>query len=132
MYTDTILYNILINDSTLVSLLDSYGTDPAIFYDVIIPEDMSGFKTINYYLVEPIDVSAVLIREVYILNCRADSKTSADAIAKQTAELLNRKTLDINTFSTSKILTTIPPIDNTDVYNTPVEITIKQRGIAGI
>lgn len=131
MELNDLIMSVLNNDSTLTALIGIYESNAAIFYDTALPDDCITKETINFYLTEPKEGGDQIIREVYIINCRARTMEHSNNIAFRVAQLLNRSQPDNNSFSYCKILSNLPPADNTDVYNTPVYTRIHKRITGG-
>lgn len=126
MLGQTEVYNAL-NVSEITSLLDkrnSTDTKPALIGDLIIPSTWTAKKTINYYLLSPVDLCDAIHSLVYAVNCRGSTQNESQKIACAVADLLNRKHIS-NGFITAVINKTIPPQDTSDSYNTQLELTIK-------
>ena len=131
MELNSLIYSKLKNDTTLTALLDTLGSDPAIFYANLLPTSFTGDESINFYLVQPKDGHMPYIKEDYSLSCRSASKATSQAIALRAAFTLNRHSPDSDSFCFCRILPTIPPEDETDNYNTPVECRITKRTTGG-
>lgn len=121
----TELYTAL-NVSTITNLLDSWGSDKALFNDSLLPESFTGKESINFYLVTPHNGGNEIEQYEYSINCRAETYKKSTEMAFTVFTELNRSFAD-NAFKICSILRTIPPADDTDVYNTPVQIKIKMR-----
>lgn len=127
MVLNNLIFNTLKNDSVLTALIGTFKTEPAIFYDLIIPSTCETKKTINFYIVEPKDGFSEINREAYNVNCRAESFYDANQIALRVNTLLNRVYPDDNSYSSCRILPGINPQDESDVYNVPVFCRIHNR-----
>jgi hypothetical protein len=115
-----------LNVNAITSLLDAYGTAFALFSGLSIPEDCAATKTINFYRTAPIDNTIEYGVGRYSASCRAETEAESIAIAAAVVNVINRTNYSGYTLKTS-VLMTIPPADETDSYNTPVEISIYQR-----
>lgn len=119
------LYDAL-NQSPITDLLDTVSSTVGLFDGRIIPEFFTEFKTINFYLVSPFIGSLEYQEYLYIANCRAKTGGESRTIAQAVFDSLNRA--DFADYHTNcDVLPTIPPADDTDVFNTPVEILLKTR-----
>ena len=118
----------LLSDSSVTALL----TDGAagVWYDNIIPDETTGPQesTINYYRIAPVDGGLNYMQTTYSVNCRAGTMADAEAIARAVYDVVNRHSSG-SVYFASSILATIPPMDDTDNYNSPVEIVSKSRTI---
>lgn len=120
-FNSTLMYNAL-NVLSITTLLDTDG----IFDGRAIPEDFTGFKTINFYLSGPYNGSVEWSEYPYSVNCRASTDGESRAIAEAVFNQLNRA--DFTGYHTNcSVLGTLPPIDSTDVFNTLVEVILKSR-----
>ena len=120
----TDIYNAL-NVSDITDLIDSFGDHPAIFSAAIVPQEFSG-NHINYYTAEPISGGLEYTREVWTINCRADTQHEALSIAASVFLEINRKSYS-NYFLVCDVYPVIPPQDTTDQFNCVVEATLKKR-----
>lgn len=124
MYS-TDIYNAL-NVTAITSLLDAYGTGYALFSDMVIPADCYAKKTINFYQLGVIDCRLDYGLATYTINCRAETKAEAMTIAVAVVNTIN-----LESYTTYRLYCQIQqglqPQDNTDVYNIPVEVTIKRK-----
>jgi len=100
-------------------MLDTYNSDPAIFEDTKLPGDFTGDKSILVYQTKPND----LIHSDFYYNasCRAATYGESRAIASQMITDFNRYSKYEGCMKLT-LMMTIPPQDNTDNYNTMVEI----------
>jgi hypothetical protein len=121
----TEIYNAL-NVTAITSLLNTYGTGYALFSDMVIPADCEVKKTINFYQLGTIDCRLNYGLARYTVNCRAETQGEAMAIAIAVVNAIN-----LETYTTYRLYCQIyqglPPQDNTDVYNIPIEVTIKRK-----
>jgi hypothetical protein len=115
-----------LNQASITDLLDTVDGVKGLFDARAVPEFFTGFKTINFYLVSPISGALEWSEYRYSVNCRAKTDGESRAIAQAVFTALNRA--DFTDYHTNcDVLPTIPPADDTDVYNTPVEILLKTR-----
>jgi hypothetical protein len=120
-FDSTLLYNAL-NVTAITSLIDTGG----LFDSRAIAEDFEGFKTINFYLSGPYNGSVEWSEYQYSVNCRAQTDGESRAIAEAVFNQLNRADF-VGYHTNCNVLGTLPPIDSTDVFNTPVEVILKSR-----
>lgn len=127
MYTDfsTYIYTAL-NVSSITDLLDDYGSAKALFHGQVLPEEYTGFESINFYRVDPINNLLPYGLGVYTASCRSKTEQGSIDIASAVVNTINRVQTSGHMFKT-QIQQTIPPADSTDNYNTPVTITIIKR-----
>lgn len=123
MLADNILYTAL-NVTDITDLLDSYNTGKALFSAKLIPEDFTGNKSINFYMSGVFNAALEYGRYLYSINCRSNNFYESKEIAIAVKDEINRRHYT-NSFMTASILETIPPMNDTDNYNTPVEAIIK-------
>lgn len=121
----TELYTAL-NVSNITNMLDNFNSGKALFNDSIIPESFTGHSSINFYLITPVSGGSEIEQYEYSVNCRASTFKNSMLLAVAVYTELNRS-FALNAFKVCNILQTIPPVDNTDVYNTPVYVKIKMR-----
>jgi hypothetical protein len=107
-------------------MLDSYLTTYALFNSYIIPADCTAKKTINFYQLGSIDCRLEYGLGNYTVNCRAETQAESEAIANAVITAVNRRSYTTY-YLFCQLNQCVPPADNTDVFNTPVEITIKKR-----
>lgn len=119
------LYTAL-NTTNITTLLDAYGTGKALFDCTLIPTDCAAVKAINYYQLGFSDVRNDYDMSVYTINCRAATQGEAVTIAKAVINEVNRKSYS-NYFITCQLGQVLPPADDTDIFNAPIELTIKKR-----
>ena len=125
MFGATEIYNAL-NVSSITNLLDAWETEKALFNDSLIPESFTGKESINFYLSGTVDGGSEIPAYIYSVNCRSETFKKSVAMALAVYTALNRAYTN-GGFKVCSILRTIPPVDPTDVYNTPIEIKIITR-----
>jgi hypothetical protein len=129
VYGSSEIYTLL-NVSAITTLLDSYvigeTSYAALFYDVLLPADFTGFKSINFYRTAAYAAAGEVQQFLYTINCRARTHAESVQIAYAVIAEINRVSFSSG-FSICSLLPTLGPQDDTDVYNTPVEITLKLR-----
>ena len=136
----TDLHTTIYNDATIQSLVSSYVkstvTEYAVFNSNLIPSDIStdsGLKnfdvsdtTINHYTVTPQDDSIPLTDLTRSVSCRAYTYEDAETLQTAVSDALNRKRVNDSFFVCSR-LSIIPPADESDNYNAPVEVKILNK-----
>ncbi|HNX81919.1 MAG TPA: hypothetical protein PKL77_07215 [Candidatus Omnitrophota bacterium] len=104
-------------------------TAKALFNALIVPTvysfggssvKITAEKTINFYRIAPISTGSEVQRIVFQVNCRAPLLSQAETIGYAVFTQLHRRTYS-GYFIRCKVLAPIPPADNTDTYNQPVE-----------
>jgi hypothetical protein len=122
------LFTKLNTDINVVSLIDDFEGDPAIWFAELVPESFVGNKYINFYESTFINNTLNYGDYSYTINCRAgdskDSKLIRDAVVTSLNRVNASTTRGI--FYTS-IIPTIPPKDANDLYNSIVECRIKNN-----
>ena len=114
-----------LNQSSITDLLDTVSDIKGLFDSRAIPDFFTSDKTINFYLLN-FDGSTEFQQYTYSVNCRAKTDGESLAIAQAVFNALNRA--DFTDYHTNCIIqTTLPPIDDNDVFNTPVEVLLKIR-----
>ena len=125
MFGSNILYDAL-NVISITDLLDTVNSTKGLFDGRLIPEWFTEDKTINFYSISPFDGSLEYQKYIYSVNCRAKTDGESRTIAQAVFNQVNRA--DFTDYHTNcSVLVTIPPRDDTDVFNTPVSVTIKTR-----
>ena len=115
-----------LNQTEITDLLDTVDSVKGLFSSRAIPTFFIKFKTVNFYLVSPISGALEWGQYIYSVNCRAKTDGESRAIAEAVFDNLNRS--DFTEYHTNcDVLVTIQPADDTDVYNTPLEILLKTR-----
>jgi len=131
MYGSADLFTAL-NVSAITDGLDNYvvgeNTYKALFGSNVLPSDFTGNKSINFYMSMPFNAALDYEQYNYSANCRAGTYNESLTIAKSVIDEVNRKSYT-NYFITVLLLPTIKPLDDTDNYNTPLELTIQKRGV---
>lgn len=119
------LYTAL-NVTAITNLLDTYSTGKALFIEPVIPEKFTGSKSINAYMTSPANGALEYELYNYSASCRAKTAGESRTIAQAVHDAINRVNYT-DYYIVSSIGVTIPPQDDTDNFNTPVEIIIKKR-----
>lgn len=120
IYPDIYSY---LNVASITDLLDSYGAGKMLIQDDLLPSDFSGNKSINYYVSTSFNGGLEYKTIVWAVNCRAATYGESLTIAEAVYDNLNRLNKEHNALF-AFINPTIPPADETDNYNTIVEIRI--------
>lgn len=112
----------LLNVSAITNALDTWDGAPALFVGTRIPEGCNAHKTINVYITSPQE-SNEYTRVTSIAACRGDTEYEALAVATLVYNALHRYSHN-GYYTYCALLPVVPPADETDVYNAPVQITI--------
>ena len=124
MYGATELMTV-VDVSAIRAKVDAYGSRYAIWHDDLIPQDFTGQKSINFYMQSKTAESEVDIYS-YLINCRAATMNESIDIAYTVQNTINRKS-NFDCFIYIQPLATIPPMDDRDNYNTPLDCIVKMR-----
>lgn len=128
MYSETVakLFTQLNTNANITSLVDKHETQNMIVNDDLLPADWENTKsTINFYRSLTDDFSKY-DDDTYICNCRAYLRADSIAIAEMIKSELHEKTLDGFMFVVT-FTGTIRPSDETDNYNTVININVRQK-----
>ena len=125
MFNSDDIYRLL-NVPDVTDLVDTFpvqGTEfPAIFADeTVMPEAFTGYKSINYYVNAPIDLSQPFRVYPRVANCRSTSQQESMTLAMTVADKLHREYSN-GSYMLCTILQTI--YEEESLYNTPVTVTM--------
>jgi len=101
-----------------------------IFYGTLVPKRIKVKTTINFYYNSLFDGALDYGQRGFSIDCRAATEVASQALAFEVFEAFNRAAgaCSGRTYhSRATILTTIPKINDEDVYNTPVSINLQWR-----
>ena len=115
-----------LNIPAVTGLLDVFGTGHAIFPSTRIPESFTGTEVLNYYRTGSNQSGIGYNEYIYNVNCRSELEIDSITLMQTVISELNRTPV-IDGFMYCQALQTIPPLDETDLYNTPVTVTIKSK-----
>ena len=115
-----------LNVSSITNLLDTWGTGKALFAEPLIPESFTGTEVINFYMATPYNGGIEIEKYEYTINCRSATFKKSAELSLAVFTALNRAN-GTDSFTVCSVLKTIPPVDNTDTYNTPVTVILKKR-----
>lgn len=122
----TYIYQQLVNETDITDIV---GT--AIYNARKIPEDETSKETINFYISGGgLSGGLDYFERTWSIDCRSDDEGTSKDIAIAVYSLLNRISSTYSGkkyFSRINIFPTLPPANDTDVYNTPVENYIRRR-----
>lgn len=117
--------NILNNDSAITAIVST-----SIYNARVIPQTDTNNNTINFYRITPYSGGSEIFQVEWSIDCKSDIETISQEIADNVLNAFNRIFGNINSktyYGVCDIINTIPPIDETDVYNTSVQLTLKRR-----
>lgn len=119
------LYSVLNADSEIDALVGEN-----IFNGLLVPQTVTSLETINFYRISPTRGGESFFDSTWSIDCRSSTEPGSQAIAEAVQTVLNREDIavgDYTFFGVADIGQTIPPRDETDVYNTPVSIRIRRK-----
>ena len=125
MFGSDELYEAL-NVTSITDLLEDFLTGKSLFVGSLVPQAFTGDASINFYMINPRNFGDSFEEYVYSVNCRDSSYTLSRTLAQAAIAAINRLNSS-NYYIVCNLLATIPPADDTDNYNTPIEATIKLR-----
>lgn len=124
-YGGDYIYTVLTNEAAVTDIVDT-----SIYTARLVPETDDSSETINYYRTGNLDRSLNYFDILWSINCRGSTEKLSNQIAEAVGDALNRNFDTVSGkqyYSVVSVLPTIPPIDNADVYNTPVEINLRRK-----
>ena len=116
-----------INIDSVTGLVDAFGSGHAIFPSTLIPESFTGNEVINFYRTGTNGFGLGYHDYTYNINCRSELEIDSLIMANAVKDAINRVAVENGFTYCRDILQTIPPQDETDLYNTPVTVTIKSK-----
>jgi hypothetical protein len=96
----------------------------------MVPETETSKTTVNFYPVGNYDASFEYFSIPWSIDCRAPTSNSSIELAIEVRDALNRETAVVGGytyFGVIQIGGVIPPLDDADVYNTPVTLTVRRK-----
>ena len=115
-----------LNKTSITNLLDSYLTGKALFAEALMPEAFTGSKSINFYMIASFNGGLEYKEYTYSISCRAATQGEAQTIAEAVFDEINRTSFGDH-YMVCRVNPVIPPRDERDNYNVPVEVTLKTR-----
>jgi len=118
------VYQVLSTDSDVTAITN------AIYNAGMVPETEDSLTTINAYHVGVFDKRLDYFQTEWSVDCRAAGGHDSMELALKAADALNRRFKTIGAkqyFGTVQVGQTVPPQDETDVYNTPLSVTIRRK-----
>ena len=119
------IYDVLSNDSSITTIVGS-----SIYEDTLIPQSDTTQDTINFYRPGPYNPKLEYFENRWSVDCRRPAYGDSLDLATLVKDAFNRNFATVNSkyyFSVVDILPTIPPVNDSDVYNTPVEIYVRRK-----
>ena len=123
-YGGDYLYTTLSTDSAVQAITT------AIYNARMIPSDETSAKTVNFYATSPTNPRLEYFEARWSIDCRAPIESDALDLATAVVAAINRKHKTEGTksyFGVVDILWPIPPANDADVYNVPVQVYIRRR-----
>ena len=122
----------LLNVSAITGQLSTFTVNstayPMLLNGHVLPSEWGPqSSTINYYLSQNVAGGLDYGDYVYYINCRAANESASRAIASTVFNTLNRISRP-DTGAVCSIMPTIPPADETDNYNTIIELRMRTNG----
>ncbi len=118
----------VLNNSTPVTDLVAIGN---IYNARKVDPTATVDETINFYRLGNFDATLEYFQVDWSIDCRAKNPYIAENIATAVTTALNRVDNTIVDsklyFGTVNILPIIPPMDEADVYNVPVNLTVRRK-----
>ena len=96
----------------------------------MVPETDTSKDTINFYQVTPWNVAQEYFDITWSIDCRSEIQSTSEATARAVSDALNRESATVggkDYYGVAEIFPAIPPADQADVYNTPVQIRLRRR-----
>lgn len=124
-YGGDMIYTAIAAESAIIAIVGG-----SIYEDLIIPSTDKSNDTINYYKPGGYGGRDEYFESRWSVDCRRDTYIGSRDLATLVFETLNREFTTVNGkyyFAVCDILSTIPPRDKTDVYNTPVSVYLRRK-----
>lgn len=118
------IYSTLSSDSGVTALTT------AIYNGRMIPETETSETTINFYIVGPYDASLEYFLAGWSIDCRSPTSKGSLDLAVAVRDAMNRVKAVVGGYTYHGVIQiggTVPPLDESDVFNTPVTITVRRK-----
>lgn len=118
------VYQVLSADSSVTAMTT------AIYNARMVPETEASLTTINAYHTGTFDARLNYFQTEWSVDCRAADGHDSMELALKASDALNRRFKTIGSkqyFGAVQVGQTVPPRDETDVYNTPLSVTIRRK-----
>ena len=119
-----------LNVTGVTSLLGTYTNGlggKALIPGTLIPDDCTATESVNFYMTSPYDPRLGYGDYGYTIPCRAKLEHVSRTIAAAVVTALNELVIDTGMIYVSGVNQTLPPLDEADVYNTPLTVILKSR-----
>lgn len=96
----------------------------------MVPETETGTETVNFYITGIYDAALPFFTVPWSIDCRSLTGYGSIGLAVEVRDALNRETAVVGGYTYHGVIQiggTIPPIDQADVFNTPVTITVRRK-----
>jgi hypothetical protein len=126
LYGADYVYQTLSTDAGVLAILGG----EYVYCSRMVPKDVTARKTINAYSTLPCNPRSEYFESRWSIDCRADTQEESIDIATAVVDALNRKGKTVNGknyFGVNEMVGTIPPVNDSDQYNTPVQVYIRRR-----
>jgi hypothetical protein len=119
------IYTALSSNSDVTDIVGA-----SIYNARMIPQTDTSTETINFYQAGTLNLADEYFQLTWSIDCRAATGYKSQELAGIVGDALNRIHYDLGGvmyFGTCSILGMIPPADEADVYNTPIQIILRRR-----
>lgn len=118
------IYTVLSSDSGVTAITGD------IYNARLVPETVDNLTTINYYTIGPYNAALEYFTIDWSVDCRAPGGYDSMQLAIAVRDAINRVTSAVGGYTyhgVVQISGTVPPADASDVYNTPVTLTVRRK-----
>lgn len=118
------IYSVLSNNAGVTALTT------AIYNARMVPQEVTATTTVNFYHLGPYDAAQEYFQVRWSADCRAETNNESLALAIAVRDAINRVTDAVGGYTYHGVVNiggTIPPIDESDVFNTPVTLTVRRK-----
>ena len=122
-----------LNVTAITSLLKSYSGTPGLVHGSKFPDKLNGVvtkaqdTTINFYPSGAFNNALDYGRYPFTVNCRARNYDLSRKLAEAVVTAINRVSYT-DYYIVTELLETIKPFNETDNFNTPIQVILKTRG----
>jgi len=123
-YGGDYLYTTLSTDAEIQAITTS------VYNARMVPPDAPAGKTINFYPVVPMNARGEFFESRWSIDCRAPLESDALDLATAVVAALNRRSYAAGGktyYGVVDMLGPVPPANDADVYNVPVQLYIRRR-----
>lgn len=114
--------------SSSTPVIDYIGT--SLYNGTVVDSNDTSLRTINFYRVGGFDGGQEWFRQEWSIDCRAETERVSREIATAVFDELNRKSGTVGGFAyfgVASVGQTLPPLNQQDVFNTPVTLILRRR-----